>query len=189
MAVRGVWNPQTEALLDARVVNNDAQSYASRSVTSVLDSIARAKKTKHCQACVERRADFTPFIVSTNGVIQREGQHFLKCLAARLAVKWLKPYSEGMHFIRVRLSISSSCRVHEMSLFCWIVMLYFFCHCILRPILVILLPIVLSFSAFNIHYTDGSTMPCYIHQVRCCLEKMSSTCSTQRGPAKKTLFV
>ena len=107
LAVQGVWNPQTEALLDICVVNTDAQSYASRSVTSVLDSIARAKKMKHRQACVKRRADFMPFIVATDGVIQREGQHSLKRLATRLAVKWSKPYSEVMHFIRMRLSIST----------------------------------------------------------------------------------
>ena len=62
---------------------------------------------KHRQACVKRRADFTPFIVSTDRVIQREGQHFLKHLAARLAMKWSKPYIDVMHFIRVRLSIST----------------------------------------------------------------------------------
>ena len=107
LAVRGVWNPQTEALLDFCFVNTDAQSYASRSVTSVLDSIARAKKTKHRQACFERRADFTPFIVSTDGVIQREGLHFLKRLAAQLAAKWSKPYSEIMHFVRARLSVAT----------------------------------------------------------------------------------
>ena len=45
---------------------------------------------------------------------------------------------------------SSPCCVHQMSLFCWIVILYFFCHCIPCPILIILLPIVLSFSSFAI---------------------------------------
>ena len=103
----GCGTPKTEALLDFRFVNTDAQWYASRSVTSVLDSIARAKKTKHRQACFERRADFTPFIVSTDGVIQREGLHFLKRLAAQLAAKWLKPYSEVMHFVRARLSVAT----------------------------------------------------------------------------------
>ena len=54
---------------------------SNRPVTAVLDSLAQAKKTKHVQACRRRRADFTPFIVTTDGVIQREGQHFLKRLA------------------------------------------------------------------------------------------------------------
>ena len=87
LAVRRMWNPQTEVLLDIHMVNTDAQLYASLSVTSVLDSIARAKKTKHCQACVQRRADFMPFNVSTDGVIQWQGQHFFKRLATKLVVK------------------------------------------------------------------------------------------------------
>ena len=107
LAVRGVWNPQTEALLDVRVVNTDAQSYVTRPVVAVLESIARAKKAKHHQACMDRRADFTPFIVSTDGVIHREAEHFLKRLAARLADKWMTPYGQVMYFIRARLSLTT----------------------------------------------------------------------------------
>ena len=85
LAVRGVWNPQTEALFDFRVVNTDAQSYVTRPVLAVLDSFAKAKKAKHHQACMDRRADFTPFIISTDGVLHCEAEHFLKRLAARLS--------------------------------------------------------------------------------------------------------
>ena len=35
LAVRGVWQPQTEALFDFRVCNADAQSYVNRHVTAV----------------------------------------------------------------------------------------------------------------------------------------------------------
>ena len=38
LSVRGVWQLQTEALFDIRVVDTDAQSYASRSVNAVLAS-------------------------------------------------------------------------------------------------------------------------------------------------------
>ena len=50
LAVRGVWNPQTEALFDFRVVNTDAQSYYSRSVSAVIESAAKAKKGKALEA-------------------------------------------------------------------------------------------------------------------------------------------
>ena len=105
LAVRGVWHPQTEALFDFRVCNADAQSYANRLVTAVLDSLAQAK-TKHAQTCRQRRADFMPIIVTTDGVIQREGQHFLKRLASRLPSKWSKKYSTTMSFVRTQLSLA-----------------------------------------------------------------------------------
>ena len=106
LAVRGVWNPQTDVLLDFKVVNTDASSYVNRPVRSVLESAATAKKTKHKQACADRRADFTPFVCSTDGAVHREGQHFLRRLAARLATKWEMPYARVMNFVRTRLSIA-----------------------------------------------------------------------------------
>ena len=56
---------------------------------------------------MDRRADFTPFIVSTDGVIHREAEHFLKCLAASLADKWMMPYGQVMYFIRAHLSLAT----------------------------------------------------------------------------------
>ena len=85
LAVRGVWNPQTQVMFDFKIVNTDAYSYVNRPVRAVLESAAAMKRSKHKEACADRRADFTPFVCSTDGAIHREGQHFLKRLAARLA--------------------------------------------------------------------------------------------------------
>ena len=104
--MRGVWHPQTEALFDLRVCNADALSYANPQVTAVSDSLAEAKKTKHAQACRQRCADFTPFIATTDGVTQQEGQHFLRRLASRLASKWSKKYSTTMSFVRTQLLLA-----------------------------------------------------------------------------------
>ena len=64
------------------------------------------KKAKNKQACAERRADFTPFICSTDGAIHHEGQHFLRRLSARLASKWEMSYSRAMGFVNMRLSLA-----------------------------------------------------------------------------------
>ena len=93
LAVRGVWNPQTQVLFDFKIVNTDAHSYVNRSVRAALESAAAMKRSKHKEACADRRADFTSFVCSTDGAIHREGQHFLKRLAARLATKWDMAYS------------------------------------------------------------------------------------------------
>ena len=89
------------------------KSYANRPVTAVLDSLAKSKKAKHRQSCWERRADFTPFTVSTDGVIQRVGNHFLKRLASRLSEKWSEQYSETMNFVRTHAVLLSDSSCNE----------------------------------------------------------------------------
>ena len=49
LSIRGVWQPQTAALLDVRVVDTDAQSYASRTVDAVLCSAEQEKNESTLQ--------------------------------------------------------------------------------------------------------------------------------------------
>ena len=44
LGVRGVWQPQSEALFDICVVDTDAQSYACRSVSAILSASEREEK-------------------------------------------------------------------------------------------------------------------------------------------------
>ena len=60
LAVRGVWQPQTEALFDVRVVETDAQPYVQRAVSSVLATAEREKKRRYAQASQTRHASFRP---------------------------------------------------------------------------------------------------------------------------------
>ncbi len=47
-------------------------------------------------ACMytDRRADFVPFVVTTDGCIGDQGDRFFRRLGKRLAEKWGKAYSE-----------------------------------------------------------------------------------------------
>ncbi|KAL5471614.1 hypothetical protein EMCRGX_G029749 [Ephydatia muelleri] len=96
LSIRGVWQPQTAALLDVRVVDTDAQSYASRTVDAVLCSAEQEKKRKYSAAVEDRRASFTPFVVSVDGVLGHDAQHLMKRLCDQIAVKWEKSHSEVM---------------------------------------------------------------------------------------------
>ena len=96
-------------LIDFKVVDSDAASYVGRPVRSVLESAAAAKKAKHRQACADRRAraDFRPFVCTTDGAIHREGMHFLRRLSARLSLKWELSYrGRAMNFVRTRMSLA-----------------------------------------------------------------------------------
>ena len=46
LSIRGVWQPQTAALLDVRVIDTNAQSYASHTVDAVLCSAEQEKQKK-----------------------------------------------------------------------------------------------------------------------------------------------
>ena len=71
LCVRGVWEPQTEALFDIRVVDTDAQSYRARTPCDVLGT-AEAEKRKYLRACQDQRATFTPLCVSIDGMLGSE---------------------------------------------------------------------------------------------------------------------
>eukprot|EP00731_Ephydatia_muelleri_P030106 Em0021g629a len=60
LGIRGVWQPQVEALFDVKVVDTDAPSHRTRSPEAILESGAKEKKMVYEQAVVERRGNFTP---------------------------------------------------------------------------------------------------------------------------------
>ena len=106
LSIRGVWQPQTAALLDVRVVDTDTQSYASCTVDAVLCSAEQEKKRKYSAAVEDRRASFTPFVVSVDGVLGHDAQHLMKRLCDQIAVKWEKSHSEVMGWVRARMAFA-----------------------------------------------------------------------------------
>jgi hypothetical protein len=52
------------------------------------------KKKKYLEACLGQRHRFSPFVVSTDGLLGKEAKTLLKKLSALLAKKWEKSYSE-----------------------------------------------------------------------------------------------
>ena len=94
------------ALLDVCVVDNDAQSYTNHPVGAILFSTEHEKKNKYTAAAESRRATFTPFVVSVDGIFGREATCFLKRGAECLSFIWKKPYSNMMGWVKVRLQFA-----------------------------------------------------------------------------------
>jgi hypothetical protein len=88
------------------VTDTDAKTYRSRDPHKVLASQEREKKKKYLQSCLEQRKHFTPFVVSTDGLIGREAGELLKRLSLRLADKWERPYLVVRGFVSARMSIA-----------------------------------------------------------------------------------
>jgi hypothetical protein len=104
--VRGAFASQTDCVIDLKVINLDAKSRCKATTTAALSAGEREKIRKHKQACQERRADFVPFVVSTDGCMGEQAQKFLRRLGRRLAEKWGRAYSDVAGFIFSRMSIA-----------------------------------------------------------------------------------
>jgi hypothetical protein len=106
LLIRGFWARGTDVIVDVRVTDTDSKSYRSRDPHKVLAAQENEKKKKYLQACLEQRRHFTPFAVSTDGLIGREAGELLKRLSLRLADKWARPYSVVRGFVNTRMSIA-----------------------------------------------------------------------------------
>ena len=92
--------------MDIKVIDTDAPSHCTRSPEAVLKSGAKQKKRIYEHAVVERRGNFTPIVLSVDGLLHREAEHFLKRIAANLAHIWGKPYSQMYGYTRAQLTFA-----------------------------------------------------------------------------------
>ena len=106
LAVSGLWQSQTEALFDVRVIDTDAESHQCRSVQQVLRSAEEEKKLKYSEAVEVRRGSFTPFVVSVDGFMGQEADRSLRRLAEVLVWKWEKLYSSVINWIRAYMNFA-----------------------------------------------------------------------------------
>ncbi len=84
----GLLGRGTDVIVDVHVTDTDAKLYRSQDPHKVLAMQEQEKKKKYLQSCLEQRKHFTPFVVSTDGLIGREAGELLKRLSLQLANKW-----------------------------------------------------------------------------------------------------
>jgi hypothetical protein len=102
----GLWACGTDCIIDVFITGVDAKSNLSKHPDKVLIAHKKEKKKKYLEACLEQRRHFTPFIVSTNGLLGKETKTLLKKILALLAEKWEKLYSEVCGYVSARMSIA-----------------------------------------------------------------------------------
>ena len=101
-----MWKRGQTCVLDVRITDTDAKSYAGTSSEKVLQRAAKEKKDKYLDACLERRRSFTPLVYSVDGVAHKEARAFERRIAGLLASKWDRRYSEMAGFVRARMSLA-----------------------------------------------------------------------------------
>jgi hypothetical protein len=113
LLIRGFWENGMDAIIDVRITDTDAKSYASRDPKKILQSQEKEKKKKYLDRCLLQRRAFTPFVVSVDGLIGYEASNLLKQLSKRLADKWHKTYSVTCGIVRSRISIACVRASHQ----------------------------------------------------------------------------
>ena len=86
--------------------DTDARSNLSKDPHKVLEAHERQKKNNYLAACLKQRRDFTPFVVSTDGLLGKEAKTLLRKLSSLIAAKWDKPYSQVCGYVNARMSIA-----------------------------------------------------------------------------------
>ena len=79
--------------------------YWHRSVQAVLQaSVEEEKEKKYLDPAEARRASFTPFVVSVDGVMGREASSVCSRISEVLSIRMQRPYSHIMGWLRASLS-------------------------------------------------------------------------------------
>jgi hypothetical protein len=95
-----------DCIIKVYVTNTDTKSNQSRDPTKVLEMHEWEKKKKYFKASLEQRHHFTPFMVSTDGLIDKEAKTLLKKLSSLLAEKWEKSYAKVCGYVNAQMSIA-----------------------------------------------------------------------------------
>jgi hypothetical protein len=106
LCIRGFWTRGTDCIIDVRVTDTDAKSNLSRDPAKVLETHEKEKKRKYLASCLAQRRHFTPFVVSTDGLLGKEAKCLLKKLSILLSDKWEKPYAVVRGYVNARMSIA-----------------------------------------------------------------------------------
>ena len=68
VAVHGLWKRGQTCILDVRVTDTDAKSYANSTSAKVLENAAKRKRDLYREACLERRRSFGALVYSVDGM-------------------------------------------------------------------------------------------------------------------------
>eukprot|EP00978_Attheya_sp_CCMP212_P032240 scaffold124880_cov38-Attheya_sp.AAC.2 len=108
LLVQGVWSKQTSCIIDVRICDTDSNSYLSSTPEKVLWKQELEKKKKYLQPCLDSRRDFTPYVLSVDGMLVTEAKELNKRLAGKIANLWKTTYSKVCcGWVNARISIAT----------------------------------------------------------------------------------
>jgi hypothetical protein len=106
VGVHGFFERSVTTIFDVSICDTDCPSYRNMDPAQVLVNREKNKKTKHLAACLAQRRTFTPLVFSVDGLRAKETNAACKHVAAKLATKWKRSYSDVCGYVHSRLSIA-----------------------------------------------------------------------------------
>ena len=104
VSAQSVWSPLDRAFFDVRVLNPQAQSNCTKTITQMYKAHENEKKNMYMPRVLSvEKATFTPLVFSTMGGMGKEASRFYKHLAGKVSQKTGQKYAEVISFIRRRL--------------------------------------------------------------------------------------
>ena len=103
---RNFWANGSDCIFDIRVSDTDAPSYIKLDPVKVIENQEKQKKQKYLQSCLDQRRQFTPVVLSIDGLLGQETKSIVRRLSLKLAQKWRTTYNYVIKFINSRLSIA-----------------------------------------------------------------------------------
>jgi hypothetical protein len=80
---------------------------------AVVLSAQLKKKREYGALCKANRKHFTPFAVTTSGLLAPEAKALLKCFARALADKWEQPLSVTSNYVYTKISFAVVRATHD----------------------------------------------------------------------------
>lgn len=104
--VRSLWERGKHCVIDVRVTDLNSKTHLPLEPSKCLHNQERDKKRRYLKACHAQRRDFSPFVISTEGLLGKEARAILKRIASQLSIRWDRPYSVIMNFVKTRLAFA-----------------------------------------------------------------------------------
>ena len=106
LAIRGLVERGTTAIIDVRVTNLDSQTHRGKSPKQALQTQENEKKSKYQGPCDSRRESFYPFVASVDGMFGPAANQLIDLLSVKHSEKYQLHLSQSTFFVRRRLTIA-----------------------------------------------------------------------------------
>ena len=105
--VIGFYDDLKVALFDVKIIHANAPSYESKSISSILKTAENSKIREYGQRVnLIEGASFTPFVMTSNGVLGKQASMAIKVLATRISIRTKTPYAKVISLLRCDFSFA-----------------------------------------------------------------------------------